>query len=182
MAKIQYEDKEQLNVNETIPAKNKCMANDMNEIKNIVNGNDDLVGDLSTLATTEKSSVVGAINELEGNIILNKYDYTETIIGKWGSRNRNVYRKIVDFGTLPNATTKTVASGLVHSDVTFINAYCVARATNSTAIPLSSFRYIQNTGIEFYLTASNTIEINTQIDRSDFTEAYVVLEYLKNNE
>lgn len=68
MAKIQYENKEQLNVNETIPAKNKCMANDMNEIKNVVNENDDLVGDLSTLETTEKSSVVGALNELSKNM------------------------------------------------------------------------------------------------------------------
>lgn len=68
MAKIQYENKEQLNVNETIPAKNKCMANDMNEIKNVVNENDDLVGDLSTLETIEKSSVVGALNELYNNM------------------------------------------------------------------------------------------------------------------
>lgn len=40
MSKITYEDKEQLNTNENIPAKNKCMASDLNEIKSIVNEND----------------------------------------------------------------------------------------------------------------------------------------------
>ena len=40
MSKITYENKEQLNTNENIPAKNKCMASDLNEIKEIVNEND----------------------------------------------------------------------------------------------------------------------------------------------
>ena len=65
MAKIQYENKEQLNVNETIPAKNKCMADDMNEIKNVVNGNDDLVGDLSTLETAEILAKASPLNPNE---------------------------------------------------------------------------------------------------------------------
>lgn len=65
MAKIQFEDKVALNENSNIPDVNKCKATDMNEIKSVVNGNDDLVGDLSTLNTTNKSSIVGAINELK---------------------------------------------------------------------------------------------------------------------
>ena len=40
MSKITYENKEQLNTNENIPAKNKCMASDLNEIKEVVNEND----------------------------------------------------------------------------------------------------------------------------------------------
>lgn len=40
MSKITYENKEQLNTNENIPAKNKCMASDLNEIKSVVNEND----------------------------------------------------------------------------------------------------------------------------------------------
>lgn len=40
MSKITYEDKEQLNTNENIPAKNKCMASDLTEIKKVVNEND----------------------------------------------------------------------------------------------------------------------------------------------
>lgn len=41
MAKITYDNKIQLNENANIPNNQKCRAVDMNEIKNIVNGNDD---------------------------------------------------------------------------------------------------------------------------------------------
>lgn len=67
MAKIQFENKVALNENASMPNINKCRADDMNEIKNVVNKNDDLVGDLSTLNTTDKSSIVGAINEVNEN-------------------------------------------------------------------------------------------------------------------
>lgn len=64
MGKINYNDKQFLYQNASIPAENKVNDVDMNEIKNIVNGNDDLMGDLSNLDTTNKSSIVEAMNEL----------------------------------------------------------------------------------------------------------------------
>ena len=64
MAKITYEDKEFLNKNENIADKNKVNDTDLNEIKEVINENDDNVGDLLNLNTTDKSSLVGAINEL----------------------------------------------------------------------------------------------------------------------
>lgn len=64
MSKITYENKEFLNENSQISNINKVTADDMNEIKNVVNENDDNIGDLSELNTADKSSVVGAINEL----------------------------------------------------------------------------------------------------------------------
>ena len=68
MAKIQFEDKVALNENANIPDVNKCKADDLNEIKTVVNGNDDLIGNLSSLDTTDKSSIVGAINELNAKV------------------------------------------------------------------------------------------------------------------
>ena len=62
MAKITYEDKEFLNKNENIADKNKVNDTDLNEIKEVVNGNDDNIGDLSDLNTSDKSSLVNAIN------------------------------------------------------------------------------------------------------------------------
>lgn len=64
MAKITFEDKVALNVNSDIADVNKCNATDLNEIKNVVNANDDIVGDLAQLNTTEKSNLVGAINSV----------------------------------------------------------------------------------------------------------------------
>lgn len=63
ITKITYTDKQQLNANASINAVNKCQASDMNEIKSVVNTNADLQGDLTNLATTDKSSLVNAINE-----------------------------------------------------------------------------------------------------------------------
>ncbi len=62
--KITYSDKQAINTNPTLQAINKVQDTDMNEIKSVVNDNADLMGDLTTLATTEKSSIVGAINEI----------------------------------------------------------------------------------------------------------------------
>ena len=83
MAKITYEDKEFLNKNENIADKNKVNDTDLNEIKQVVNTNDDNIGDLSNLNTTDKSSLVSAINEVNdkgvkllfnGNITTNGTD------------------------------------------------------------------------------------------------------------
>ena len=64
MAKITYEDKEFLNKNENIADKNKVNDTDLNQIKEVVNGNDDKIGNLSDLNTADKSSLVNSINEV----------------------------------------------------------------------------------------------------------------------
>lgn len=61
--KITYADKSTLEENPDIPSNQKCRADDLNEIKSVVNSNDDLVGDLSSLNTSAKNSLVEAINE-----------------------------------------------------------------------------------------------------------------------
>ena len=78
MAKITYEDKEFLNKNENIADKNKVNDTDLNEIKEVVNGNDDNIGDLSDLNTTDKSSVVNAINNLVGYTLYDNSSGTTT--------------------------------------------------------------------------------------------------------
>ena len=68
MAKLTYDDKIQMNENANIPAVNKGRAVDWNEIKTVVNTNDDNVGNLSNLNTTEKSNLVGAVNEVNSKL------------------------------------------------------------------------------------------------------------------
>lgn len=70
MSKINYTDKEFLNKNEEIADNRKVNDTDLNEIKQVVNTNDDNIGDLSNLNTTDKSSIVGAINEIKKKNIL----------------------------------------------------------------------------------------------------------------
>lgn len=67
MAKITYTNKVALNENPEIALINKVTDDDLNQIKSVVNTNDDNVGDLTTLTTTTKTSTVAAINELQSN-------------------------------------------------------------------------------------------------------------------
>ena len=83
MAMITYDNKSTLNPQPSVADVNKVKAEDMNEIKSVVNANYGEVGDITTLTTTDKTSVVNAINTLTpttlynndsgttGNIILN---------------------------------------------------------------------------------------------------------------
>jgi hypothetical protein len=63
MAQITYTNKETLNSQPSIADKNKVTSSDMNEIKSVVNTNYGEVGNITNLTTTDKTSVVNAINE-----------------------------------------------------------------------------------------------------------------------
>ena len=75
---ITYADKSNINTS-SVPATNKISDSDMNELKSVVNSNANLMGDLTNLSTTTKSSLVGAINEVLGNITITSYG-NETVI------------------------------------------------------------------------------------------------------
>ena len=151
MGKITYDNKIQLNENANIPNNQKCRAVDMNEIKNIVNGNDDeFIQYKSNIATGETYST----DEVKTNKIW--------IDGK------PIYRKVVNMGNLVNNSSKNVAHNLSNFVIRTING----SATNgSVHIGISGFND------EVYIDKTNVIW-NTKANRSSFT-AYVVLEYTK---
>ena len=64
---ITYDDKVTLNENTSIADINKIKASDMNMIKQVVNANQEDVGNIADLKTTDVSSIVNAINEIIGN-------------------------------------------------------------------------------------------------------------------
>ena len=128
MAKITFEDKVALNVNSDIADVNKCNATDLNEIKNVVNENDDNtitntnnianntanIGTLSSLNTTSKNNLVSAINEVNTNDIRRStYTTSEQVVGKWVD-GKPIYRKVFSFnlGSTINAwsTIGTIAN------------------------------------------------------------------------
>ena len=112
MSKINYTDKVTLNENPNVADVNKVKADDLNEIKNVVNANDDNVGDLANLKTTDISSVVNAVNELvdkvnyeistSGNWTIKKYDngYVEMWLNEVANRTTSVFGNTpIYFGT-----------------------------------------------------------------------------------
>lgn len=135
MSKITYTDKVALNVNSDIADVNKCNATDLNEIKDVVNTNDDNMGLLSYLNTTNKGSIVNSINEVN-----NKFNYSteEQVIGTW-TNGKPIYRKVVT-GTVPKSDYyPTVATGITNLDKVISISVVLAYGDNRQYF--SSIRY-----------------------------------------
>lgn len=176
MAKIQFENKVALNENASIPDVNKCKATDMNEIKSVVNENDDLIGNLSSLNTTEKSNLVGAINEVYQN---NVYSTDETVIGTWFGEK--LYRKTYEISS--------PVSGDRNIDHNISNLKQIILATGNMITKDNRFQYIprsvpSNTIYDLNIGDITTTTFSLQIGSGYVSslapkKVFVVLEYLK---
>jgi hypothetical protein len=91
---------------------------------------------------------------------------------------RQVFRQVVNFGALPNASTKSVAHGITTtSTVTFTRIYGCSTNPSTEYIPLP---YASATGDNIELNADPT-NVNITTNSADwiaFTITYVVLEFI----
>lgn len=87
---------------------------------------------------------------------------------------RQVYRKVVIFGALPNSGLKSVAHNMtITPNLTFTRLYGAASdLANQSYLP------IPNSDIKLEVDATN-VKITTAANLTDYTTTYVVLEYLK---
>lgn len=96
-------------------------------------------------------------------------------------KNRNVYRKVVDIGALPNSGVKTVVHEIAFdADSTLTRLYGAATdptGLNYIPLPYASATLVNN--IELSLDGTNVI-ITTGSNRSAFTRCTVVIEWTKN--
>jgi len=89
----------------------------------------------------------------------------------------DIFRKIVNFGALPNAATKTVAHGLTVNDNWFftrIEAFAHSQADNRF-IPVPNFGAFNSA---LWVTYTD-VNIAATFDLSNYTRCYVILEYYK---
>lgn len=93
---------------------------------------------------------------------------------------RQVFRLLVNFGALPNATTKSVAHGLtITSTFSFTRIYgCASDQSGMTYIQLPYASPTLANNIELNVDSTN-VNIITGSDRTNFTVCYVILEYLQ---
>lgn len=90
------------------------------------------------------------------------------------ARYRQAFRLVVDFGSLPNTATKSVAHGLVPlASWIFTRIYaCASDTTGLTYIPIPS--------LQANLTVDATnVNITTTANLTNYNQCIVVLEYLK---
>lgn len=92
--------------------------------------------------------------------------------------NKPIYRKVVDFGALPNASTKIVNHGISNLD-TVVNFY--GSIINVTTGDRLSLNVPSPSGAQYDIltTVTNTqVKITCAVDRT-MQKAVVVLEYTK---
>lgn len=135
------------------------------------------------------NSIILAVNAKDTGI----YELTEFINGQVFFSNpaltsltpqtptqRQVFRKVINFGALPNTGTTSVAHGIApDSTFTFTRIYGTASDTTGlTYIPLPYASSTAANNIEIHIDVTN-VNIITGIDRTAFDTTYVILEYLK---
>lgn len=90
-------------------------------------------------------------------------------------KNRNVYRMTVDFGALPNTTSKSVAHNIVGWNKSFRLTRAYGAATDPEALEALP---IPNDGILLTVNATN-VTVTTTSNRSAYTDTTIVIEYTK---
>lgn len=98
---------------------------------------------------------------------------------------RSVYRKVIDTGALPNATTSNIPHGITTTqDFTIIKLYGTATdpatSTLQSAIPIPYLNVTTPTdGVELSMDATNIILTTTTANYVTYTRSFVVVEYIK---
>ena len=128
--------------------------------------------------TTAEKKTYGLANFTDDNDGTPEYySTTETKTNKVWIDGKPIYRKVVDFGVLPNNTTKSVPHGITGYN-SFVSISGFSRvADGSVYIPLPYASYTDNNrsvGIQ-----GADITITTDFDRTGYTKTYIILEYTK---
>jgi hypothetical protein len=101
--------------------------------------------------------------------------------GGTSQQYRQILRKVIDFGPLPNNTFKAVPHGIaVDSNFTLIQMWAAATdPTNLVALPIP-FAAVPsaNTPIQMFMNNTN-IFITTSDNRSTYTRCFVFIEYIQ---
>lgn len=114
---------------------------------------------------------IGQYNTVE--LLNGQLFFTDGNPGKY----RHVFRKVVDFGALPNAGTKNVAHGITWSANTrFTRIYGTSTQPSSRSIPLPYVDTTAGNVIELSVDATN-VQIITAANYTAYTDTYIVLEY-----
>lgn len=139
MSEITYDDKADLIVDTTIDDIFKVSASNMNEIKNVVNGNAEEVGDITSLTTTDKTSVVNAINELNAPEKWVSVGATAPTDGRrvWFKKSKNLLK-------LNLITTATTYSGVTFTPNNDGTITLNGTATGSRWVDLSNMEISSN--------------------------------------
>lgn len=107
---------------------------------------------------------------------------SSTSVQKTFAAPRPVFKKVINFGTLPSSTSgSSVAHGITFgTNTTLVRLWGAATNTAGTSmIPLPYASATLNENISLYADGTN-VYIKPGIDRSAYTKCNIIIEYLKN--
>lgn len=104
------------------------------------------------------------------------YSMTEQNTGRLWIDGKAIYRKVVNLGSLPNATPGSVAHGIANLNTVVSLSGFATNGTNFLPLPLARYNNFASQ-IGLYVDKTNVV-VEPGIDRTDYT-GYVVIEYTK---
>src|SRR3990167_7116524 len=133
------------------------------------------------LALNQKSSGIFTFDETVDNNLWAPIPATVDSTAAQTATQRAEFRKVIDFGALPNTLEKPVAHGIAF-DSAFTMTHLYATTTNPTTLNYRPIPYVADDDTdEITLRADGTnVYIETFKDLTAFTRTFVVLLYLKN--
>jgi hypothetical protein len=132
-----------------------------------------------TLALNVKDSGVYALSEFVNGQLLFPNPNNNSSTAAYPAQ-RQILRKVINFGALPNAGTKAVAHGIICTSATlFTRIYGAASDTTGfNYIPLSYASPTLVNNIELKVDGTN-VTVITGIDRTNFNMCLIILEYVQ---
>lgn len=109
---------------------------------------------------------------------INTYSETEIKIGTW-INNKPIYRKVIDCGGLPNATSKNVAHGISNLDTVTLLRGVAYNSTAGTRLPIP-YSDTGNASWSVQMFCNQTqIVLIAGDNKSAYQQSYVIIEYTK---
>lgn len=155
---------------------NRVSANEGN-ITNLQTGKQDVLINESNIKSVNGESLLG-MGSVNTHIT---YSTTESVTGDTWIDGKPIYRKVIEFGSLPNNVDKTVAHNISDLD-TVVKMECLAEGVISDIkqcypMPTTSVSNITSQ-IQCYLSGAN-IDIRTGSSVWTSLNAIIILEYTK---
>lgn len=133
------------------------------------------LNDIATATNTKDSGIYDAVETITGQSFLPTFS-TQTAANV---TYRTVFRKVIDFGGLPNTATKSVAHGITFGNtLSATKVYGASTAPGTSWIPLPYASPVLANNIELNLDATN-VNVTTGSNRTAYTRTFIIVEYIK---
>ena len=159
---------------QNVPAVVESAQRALTEVSTQAGDVDTAVSDVGTLKT-RMTTAEGKIETLEGYTV---YSETEHIVGKWIDGN-DVFEKVINFGTLPNTTSKEVDHNITNLGYVVDYTAIADNGTNKIKIPYATTTFSVSARI---IINNYKVTIQTSSDFTSYTECKVIIRYTKSTE